>query len=192
MWTENQTIVLPDNLNENTLIPMQQEWKELFTFIGLNHKCAFKLISVWIQTQPKSTMIHTTTSLPGWTANCHISSTELRDFSWGAWSTIIVDPTIQRRHPSIPIFCSFSPNMKCAKTALAIHTQKQNQLKNQTFKIQKAKLKLGAQKRRTFSPNNNTQSTKWSNKHRRGINVGNKIRNLANNHCENGKPESKS
>ena len=57
-------------------------------------------------------------SIPGWTANSHISCTEVRDFSWGAWSTITVDPTMHRRHPSMPILCSFSFNMKCANTAL--------------------------------------------------------------------------
>lgn len=62
--------------------------------------------------------MHKKQSLPGWVAKSQISSTESGVCSWGAWITIITDPTIQDKHPTTPIFCSLSFNKKWAKTAL--------------------------------------------------------------------------
>lgn len=58
--------------------------------------------------------------IPGWVANSQISSTEAGVCSSGAWSTITVEPTMHSTHPRIPILCSLSFNMKCAKMALQI------------------------------------------------------------------------
>lgn len=57
---------------------------------------------------------------PGCIASSHISSTELMLCSPGAWSTMIVEPTIHKPQPNIPNFRSFSLSKKWAKIALPI------------------------------------------------------------------------
>lgn len=61
-------------------------------------------------------------TIPGCMARDHISSTEPGVFSSGAWSTITVDPTIQRTQPNTPIIRSLSFNMKWARIALPTPT----------------------------------------------------------------------
>lgn len=119
-------------------------------------------------------------SIPGWIANSQISSTEVRELSSDAWSTITTDPTMHRRHPSIPIFCSFSFNKKCAKTALSIGIHSTHILL-ETFRIKKKEKKNHQE---INLPNNNAQCTKRRYKRSRGKNISYKIGYFSNNHCQ--------
>lgn len=60
----------------------------------------------------------------GWVARSHISWTEFKACSWGAWMTMRTEPTMQKTHPKMPIFWSFSLSKKWAKTALYIPIDK--------------------------------------------------------------------
>lgn len=45
-------------------------------------------------------------------AICHTSVTDSISRSWGAWSTMVVEPTTQRTHPRIPKICNLFLNVK--------------------------------------------------------------------------------
>lgn len=128
--------------------------------------------------------------IPGWIANSQICSTELRDCSSGAWSTITVDPTTHRRHPNIPIFWSFSFNKKCAKTALHHFQTDTVQLNQEHYKqlnVQEEMLIKFSNHQKSNEPDYNTQCTKGRHQHGRCIYVRYKIGYLPNNHCQRNK-----
>lgn len=58
---------------------------------------------------------------PGSVARSQTSFTDSIVRSLGAWSTIVVDPTMQSTHPTIPRKCNRSLRITCAKAAL--HTK---------------------------------------------------------------------
>jgi hypothetical protein len=108
------------NWNHNcTSIDNKTYWWRRENIISLiNHKCVF-FFEFWNKSMKKMwKQRHWKLRIPSSVARCHTSLTEWIIFSCGACKTIVVDPTIQRAHPSTPNMCNFSCNMKWASTAL--------------------------------------------------------------------------
>lgn len=77
------------------------------------------------------------TWLPGSIARSQTSVTDSISRSWGAWRTIVVDPTTHKAQPRTPKICSLSRKIIWARAAL--QKQKTKNITNQhlpTFKHQ--------------------------------------------------------
>jgi len=109
---------------------------------------------------------------PGCSIMLTISSTDSITFSSGAWSTMIVDPTIQSAQPSCPFLSSCSRKSIHASTALQRGRMKDVKIGG-PFKNHRKNARL---------PNHHAQATNGGNQNGRGEGVGGEVKHLANGH----------
>jgi len=124
----------------------------------------------WVQ----EVIYHVGTWLPGSIARSHTSVTDSISRSWGACKTIVVDPTTHKTQPRIPKICSLSLKIIWARAAL------QENVTSQNLPIVSKNLKLLC-----TMPDNNAESTKWSDQYSWSKCISCKIGNLSHNHCWN-------
>ena len=124
-----------------------------------------------VQTRRRERVI---SQIPGCVARCHISFIESIFLSFGACKTIPIEPTTHSMQPTTPNMCKFSFRTKCASTALHEQNIKQERI-GRSKKFMKMDRLL---------PKYDAQSSKRSNKYRRGKCICCKVGYLAQNHCK--------